>query len=102
MKVKVTVLKKITDLVGEDTDFRIPYSELALATGIAGANILTISILSKRWVRVRYYKFDEKTLTAKSGETEGLPTELIPVETINKYPVLKEEFRLESGSEHLR
>ncbi|OQX87788.1 MAG: hypothetical protein B6D55_02445 [Candidatus Omnitrophica bacterium 4484_70.2] len=99
---KVTVLKKITDLVGEDVDFRIPYSELALATGTAGANILTISILSKRWVRIRYYKFDEKTLTAKSGEIEGLPTELIPIETINKYPILKEEFDLESKPDHLK
>ena len=102
MKVKVMVLKKITDLVGEDTDFKIPHSELAIAVGVAGANILAISILSKRWVRVRYYKFDEKTFTAKSGEIEGLPTELIPVGTINKYPFLKEEFRLESESEHLR
>ena len=102
MEVRVMVLKKITDLVGEDTDFKIPHSELALAAGIAGANILTISILSKNWVRVRYYKFDKKTLTTDFGTIDGLPTELIPVETIKKYPVLKEELDFENKSEHLK
>ena len=98
MKHTVEIYKFIDRVfLPEDEELRVPHSELARHLGIAGAVIQRITIMSPKWAKVNGYKLDPKTYQIESVWGEGSPTEVIPIDFINKTELLKEAFSIAEG-----